>query len=51
MGTKLTSIAIGSDEGAKQAEQAIKNASKGGLWVMLKNIHLAPISWLSDLEK
>ena len=51
MGTKLTSIAIGSDEGARQAEQAIKNAAKGGLWVMLKNIHLAPISWLSDLEK
>lgn len=51
MGTKLTSVAIGSEEGSKQAAQAIKNGAKAGLWVMLKNVHLATVSWLSDLEK
>ncbi|XP_041980502.1 dynein heavy chain, cytoplasmic isoform X3 [Aricia agestis] len=46
----LSSIAIGSAEGFNQAERAINNACKTGRWVMLKNVHLAPV-WLVQLEK
>ncbi|XP_053612058.1 dynein heavy chain, cytoplasmic isoform X6 [Plodia interpunctella] len=46
----LSSIAIGSAEGFNQAERAINSACKSGRWVMLKNVHLAPV-WLVQLEK
>ncbi|XP_035447293.1 dynein heavy chain, cytoplasmic isoform X4 [Spodoptera frugiperda] len=46
----LSSIAIGSAEGFNQAERAINTACKTGRWVMLKNVHLAPV-WLVQLEK
>lgn len=46
----ITSIAMGSAEGFKQAEMAINGAAKSGKWVMLKNVHLAP-QWLVQLEK
>lgn len=46
----LSSIAIGSAEGFNQAERAINSACKTGRWVMLKNVHLAPV-WLVQLEK
>lgn len=49
-GKQLTSIAIGSAEGFKQADQALTNASSSGRWVLLKNVHLAP-SWLTSVEK
>ena len=47
---KMTSIAIGSEEGFAQADKAINTAAKNGRWVLLKNVHLAP-SWLVTLEK
>jgi dynein heavy chain 1 len=50
LGKPLTSIAIGSAEGFSQAEKAINSAAKGGKWVLLKNVHLAP-QWLVQLEK
>lgn len=46
----LSSAAMGSAEGFKIADQAIKAASNGGTWVLLKNVHLA-IKWLTELEK
>lgn len=49
-GAKCTSLAMGSQEGFAQADQAIATASRSGRWVLLKNVHLAP-SWLSHLEK
>lgn len=49
-GKQLSNIAIGSAEGFNQAEKAINAASKAGMWVMLKNVHLAP-GWLVQLEK
>lgn len=49
-GTKLSSVAMGSEEGFSQAEQAIGVAARQGSWVLLKNVHLAP-SWLGQLEK
>nr|XP_049702532.1 dynein heavy chain, cytoplasmic isoform X3 [Helicoverpa armigera] len=50
MNKPLSSIAIGSAEGFNQAERAINTACKTGRWVMLKNVHLAPV-WLVQLEK
>jgi len=50
LNVKLTSIAIGSSEGFELAEKSINSAAKSGVWVMLKNVHLAP-SWLVQLEK
>ncbi|KAJ3019014.1 UNVERIFIED_CONTAM: hypothetical protein HDU68_010891 [Siphonaria sp. JEL0065] len=47
---KLTSVAMGSQEGFQLAENAISTATREGSWVLLKNVHLAP-SWLSQLEK
>eukprot|EP00761_Pharyngomonas_kirbyi_P012437 gb/GECH01012464.1/.p1 GENE.gb/GECH01012464.1/~~gb/GECH01012464.1/.p1 ORF type:complete len:4713 (+),score=1227.40 gb/GECH01012464.1/:1-14139(+) len=44
------SIAMGSAEGFEQADQAITQATKSGIWVLLKNVHLSP-NWLSSLEK
>ncbi len=43
-------IAIGSAEGFELAEKSINGAAKGGSWVLLKNVHLAP-RWLLQLEK
>ena len=45
-----TSIAMGSAEGFDEADKAIRNATKSGGWVLLKNVHLSP-SWLTQLEK
>ena len=45
-----TSIAMGSIEGFDEADKAIRNATKSGGWVLLKNVHLSP-SWLVQLEK
>ncbi|ORY38141.1 dynein heavy chain [Rhizoclosmatium globosum] len=47
---KLTSVAMGSQEGFVLAENAISAATRDGSWVLLKNVHLSP-SWLSQLEK
>jgi dynein heavy chain 1, cytosolic len=49
-GMKCHSVAMGSQEGFKEAEQAIAAAARQGTWVLLKNVHLAP-SWLGQLEK
>ncbi|KIJ45695.1 hypothetical protein M422DRAFT_778888 [Sphaerobolus stellatus SS14] len=49
-GVKCTSVAMGSQEGFTQADQAIAGAARQGYWVLLKNVHLAP-SWLGQLEK
>ncbi|KAI9339082.1 dynein heavy chain [Obelidium mucronatum] len=49
-GVKLTSVAMGSQEGFQLAETAILTAVRDGSWVLLKNVHLAP-SWLGQLEK
>jgi dynein heavy chain 1 len=49
-GTPCTSIAMGSAEGFTLADQAIANAARTGVWVLLKNVHLAP-TWLAHLEK
>lgn len=43
-------IAMGSNEGVASAEKAIGNAAAAGSWVLIKNVHLAPI-WLQSLEK
>ncbi|KAI8818344.1 dynein heavy chain [Fimicolochytrium jonesii] len=47
---RLSSIAMGSSEGAALAEAALSSASRSGHWVLLKNVHLA-IAWLCQLEK
>ncbi|KAJ3385444.1 hypothetical protein HDU84_002244 [Entophlyctis sp. JEL0112] len=47
---RLTSVAMGSQEGFSLAESAISNATRDGSWVLLKNVHLAP-TWLGQLEK
>jgi dynein heavy chain 1 len=49
-GVKCSSVAMGSQEGFSQADQAIAVAARQGSWVLLKNVHLAP-SWLGQLEK
>ncbi|KIY66037.1 dynein heavy chain protein 1 [Cylindrobasidium torrendii FP15055 ss-10] len=49
-GTRSSSVAMGSQEGFAQADQAIAAAARQGTWVLLKNVHLAP-SWLGQLEK
>ena len=43
-------VAMGSVESATAAEKAISNASNDGSWVLVKNVHLAPL-WLQSLEK
>uniref|UniRef100_A0A914QJU2 Dynein heavy chain n=1 Tax=Panagrolaimus davidi TaxID=227884 RepID=A0A914QJU2_9BILA len=49
--TEITSFAIGSSEGFQQAEKALESSSKSGQLVLLKNVHLAPSSWLTQIEK
>ena len=44
---ELLSVAMGSSEGYKTAENFIASASKRGTWVMLKNVHLCT-EWLED---
>ena len=44
------SIAMGSNEGVASADKAISSAAQMGHWVLIKNVHLAPI-WLQSLEK
>ena len=48
--SRCASIAMGSQEGYRLADQAIAAAIQNGSWVFLKNVHLAA-SWLSQLEK
>ena len=43
-------IAMGSNEGVASADKAISNAAATGSWVLIKNVHLAPL-WLQSLEK
>ena len=50
LGVKCTSVAIGSPEGFRQAEQVILQSARAGQWVLLKNVHLAP-EWLTQVEK
>ena len=47
---KCSNIAMGSSEGVGSADKAISNATANGSWVLIKNVHLAPI-WLQSLEK
>ncbi|CAK5279895.1 unnamed protein product [Mycena citricolor] len=49
-GTRSSSVAMGSPEGFKLADDAIAAASRQGTWVLLKNVHLAS-AWLGQLEK
>ena len=44
---QLTSVAMGSAEGFKTAENIIASASKRGTWVMIKNCHLCT-DWLEE---
>ena len=48
---KYSDVAIGSAEGNEQALNCIEHAVKTGSWVILKNVHLAPSSWLNVLEQ
>lgn len=50
MGSRLTTVAMGSPEALISAEKAITNAAKTGTWVLLKNVHLS-LHWLGALEK
>lgn len=45
-----SNIAMGSSEGVGSADKAISNAATNGSWVLIKNVHLAPV-WLQSLEK
>jgi len=49
-GAQCVSVAMGSIEGFRLAEQAIATAARTGSWVLLKNVHLSP-GWLGQLEK
>ncbi|KAI9703864.1 MAG: hypothetical protein M1836_007636 [Candelina mexicana] len=50
MHATCTNIAMGSIEGLTGADKAVSNAAATGSWVLIKNVHLAPI-WLQSLEK
>ncbi|MCJ1268673.1 hypothetical protein MMC22_008561 [Lobaria immixta] len=47
---QCSNIAMGSNEGLASADKAIGNAAATGSWVLIKNVHLAPL-WLQSLEK
>ena len=47
---RLSSVAMGSEEGYVMAEKAMTQAIKQGTWVLFKNVHLSA-SWLHELEK
>lgn len=47
---QCSNIAMGSNEGLASADSAIGNAASSGSWVLIKNVHLAPL-WLQSLEK
>lgn len=47
---QCSNIAMGSSEGVGSADRAISNAAANGSWVLVKNVHLAPV-WLQSLEK
>ena len=47
---QCSNIAMGSAEGLASADKAISNAAAIGSWVLIKNVHLAPL-WLQSLEK
>ena len=47
---QCSNIAMGSSEGPASADKAISNAAANGNWVLIKNVHLAPL-WLQSLEK
>ena len=48
--THCANIAMGSSEGPASADKALSNAAAAGSWVLIKNVHLAPL-WLQSLEK
>ena len=50
MNAQCSYIAMGSNEGVATADKAIANAAASGSWVLIKNVHLAPV-WLQSLEK
>jgi len=50
MKAQCSNIAMGSNEGPASADKAISNAAANGSWVLIKNVHLAPL-WLQSLEK
>lgn len=50
MKAQCSNIAMGSSEGVGSADKAISNAAANGSWVLIKNVHLAPV-WLQSLEK
>ncbi|KAI4214893.1 MAG: hypothetical protein LQ351_002606 [Letrouitia transgressa] len=50
LGTRCINIAMGSNEGPASADKALSNAATAGSWVLVKNVHLAPL-WLQNLEK
>ena len=50
MKVQCSYVAMGSIEGVASADKAISNAAATGTWVLIKNVHLAPI-WLQSLEK
>lgn len=47
---QCSNIAMGSNEGLASADKAISDAASSGSWVLIKNVHLAPL-WLQSLEK
>ncbi|KAL8700215.1 MAG: hypothetical protein Q9224_001067, partial [Gallowayella concinna] len=47
---RCSHIAMGSNEGPRSADQALSEAAATGHWVLVKNVHLAPV-WLHGLEK
>ena len=51
LGKKFLDAAIGSAEGNEEALKKIEKAVEKGNWIILKNVHLAPISWLTSLEQ
>ncbi|CAO1601385.1 dynein heavy chain [Xanthoria calcicola] len=47
---RCSNIAMGSNEGPRSADKALSEAAATGRWVLVKNVHLAPM-WLQGLEK